>query len=279
LRPRAACLTLVFLSLATATGQAWGPQGHRVVARIAEARLSPAARQTVARLIGRASLADVSTWADAYRSTRPDTGRWHYVNIPIDARAYNRDRDCPRASRAAAGADDWRDCVVDRIREQEARLSSPTLGPEARTLALKFLVHLVADLHQPFHATGLARGANDIAVSMFGSPTCSSNRAATARCTLHDAWDHALIAHRALSDGRYLTALAPRLSQPRAAALLAAPPELWAAESLALAKTALVPTDTDLGERYYRAQIDVVDERLVLAGLRLAALLNSASRE
>jgi len=48
----------------------------------------------------------------------------------------------------------------------------------------------------------------------------------------------------------------------------------WANESFALAKAAWVSDSGSVDEQYYRRQIKVADERLALAGLRLAALLN-----
>ena len=51
-------------------------------------------------------------------------------------------------------------------------------------------------------------------------------------------------------------------------------PADWANESFALAKAAWVDDGGSVDEQYYRQQIKVVDERLALAGLRLAALLN-----
>ena len=51
-------------------------------------------------------------------------------------------------------------------------------------------------------------------------------------------------------------------------------PADWANESFALAKAAWVNDGGSVDEQYYHRQIKVVDERLALGGLRLAALLN-----
>ena len=60
----------------------------------------------------------------------------------------------------------------------------------------------------------------------------------------------------------------------RATSAPARNPADWANESFALAKAAWVNDGGSVDEQYYRQQIKVVDERLALAGLRLAALLN-----
>ena len=99
----AASLALCATVLAEVT-DAWGPQGHRLVAAVAANHLSPAARRAVANLLGPDSLPDVAIWADDYRSGVTQTGFWHYVNIPPDASAMtDRDRDCPRQPGVAAG--------------------------------------------------------------------------------------------------------------------------------------------------------------------------------
>ena len=85
----------------TATAHAWSPQGHRLVALVATNHLTPAARQSVSSLLGDASLADVAVWADQYLEGNNQTSFWHYVNIPLDASSYDRDRDCPTSAGGA----------------------------------------------------------------------------------------------------------------------------------------------------------------------------------
>ena len=175
----------IVATMATATPGAWGLQGHRLVAMVAEGRLTPIAKQNVAWLLDGRSLADVSIWADDYVSGNAQTALWHYVNIPSDAAAYDRDRDCPRQPGVAAGArnDRWRDCIVDRIPYHQERLANLSLDRADRAIALKFLVHFVGDLHQPLHAIGVERGGNGILVTVFGSPTCGGSPAALTRAT------------------------------------------------------------------------------------------------
>ena len=43
-------------------------------------------------------------------------------------------------------------CVVDKIEQFAAELADPKTDPEERLIALKFILHLVGDLHQPLHA-------------------------------------------------------------------------------------------------------------------------------
>jgi hypothetical protein len=262
---------LIALVATTAKVGAWNAQGHRLVALIADQRLTPVARRNVAWLLGPESLADVSSWADRYLEGAYQTFYWHFLNIPPEATSYDRDRDCPRQPGVAAGtrADVWRDCAMDRIAYNRARLADTALDRADRAIALKFLVHLVGDLHQPFHALGVGRGGNDIPVRVFGSDTCG-NRA----CELHGLWDGGLIGHRNLDDEHYVAALRDLVARRQWENQPPGTPAEWAMQSHALAKAALLPEHGAADEAYYRAHIDVVDQRLALAGVRLAAILN-----
>src|SRR3982751_904891 len=100
---------LIWAMLA-APAAAWAPQGHEIIAAIARAHLTPAARSRAASLLGGDSMIVlVASWADEVRDGRPETAPWHYVDIPLDAKAYDARRDCPGGQ-----------CVVAQI-EGEAR--------------------------------------------------------------------------------------------------------------------------------------------------------------
>jgi hypothetical protein len=127
--------------LPVSTALAWGPTGHRLVARLAEPELKPAARAEIARLLrGEAdpTLAGVANWADELRERDPDLGRrssrWHYVNLAEDGCAY----------RPAAHCRDG-DCVIEAIRRQRDLLADRRQPDAVRAQALKFLVHFVGD--------------------------------------------------------------------------------------------------------------------------------------
>jgi hypothetical protein len=256
--------------------QAWGRQGHMLVAMLAANHLTPVARRNVQRLLGEESLADVAVWADEYLLGNNQTSYWHYVNIPPDAASYDRDRDCPRQPGVAAGArgDIWRDCVIDRIRYNEERVADATLDRADRAVALKFLVHFVGDLHQPFHATAVARGGNGIRVRVFGSDACGGTPDRPIPCNLHSVWDTQLIAHHGLDDRGYLALLEQEVTRSSMLTRPVGTPAEWAMESLALSNAAMLPEGGEANEAYYRAQIPVIDGRLALAGVRLAALIN-----
>ena len=266
-----ACVLAASASLA-----AWGGQGHRLVGLIAADRLTPIARANVEWLLDGQSLADVSSWADTLTTDQQQTALWHYLNIPPDAAGYDRDRDCPRQPGAAPGSrgDRWRDCVVDRIAYWEERLKDGSLDRADRAIALKFLVHFIGDLHQPFHALGVGRGGNDVLVRVFGASNCSDDPERPRPCNLHSVWDSRLIAHRNIEDRAYLAALQKLIVDRRWGSQPEGTPAQWAEQSWRLAREALISPATNIDEGYYRRHIGVIDERLARGGVRLAAVLN-----
>jgi hypothetical protein len=274
-----AIVLVACLSIALApTVHAWGAQGHRVVALLAAESLTAVARENVTYLLDTETLADVASWADQYRQANYQTFYWHFVNIPAGARGYDRDRDCLRQPTVAAGSvqDRWRDCVVERIQYNYERLADRALDRSDRAIALKFLVHLVGDLHQPFHAIGVERGGNGIAVSAFGSDNCSSDPGRVSACNLHAVWDDTLIAHRRLDDRRFVAILRESIRTHRWDAQPIGTAAEWAMESHAIATRALLPQHGAVDEAYYRRSWPAIEQRLAQGGVRLGALLNRA---
>jgi hypothetical protein len=235
---------------------AWGSEGHRIIADIAWANLNPATLATLRQFLGDNDLASISTWADDIRSGRPETGPWHYVDIPPDSGGYEA-KDCP---------DD--NCIVARINQFARILGDPKQPFAARSEALKFVVHFVGDLSQPFHAMADARGGNDIPVSVFGATQCGDYP-----CNLHSVWDTELIRHTGLREHLYAGELEEMITADHLRAG-SADPVAWANDSLQLAKQAWVQPQTNIDEDYYLRERPVVDRQLALAGLRLARLLN-----
>jgi hypothetical protein len=251
---------------------AWGPVGHRLVADVAWDHLTPEARASVQALLGSESLADVSSWADHYLDGNTQTALWHYVNIPADAAGYDRDRDCPAQPGVKPGTprDKWRDCAVDRIEYNYERAADASLDRPDRAVALKFLVHFVGDLHQPFHGLGVERGGNGIAVSVFGSATCGNYP-----CNLHAVWDEKLIDHEHLDEEAHLKLLGADIAAKKMVAGNGKAAD-WALESRDLGRAALVAPGTNIDDVYYQRNIGIVNQRLEQGGLRLAALINAS---
>jgi hypothetical protein len=267
--PRLALPALLAALGAPAPALAWGPPGHRLVAGLAEAQLHPAARAEALRLLaseGEAAdgLAGIANWADDFRKNGGErgaqTGPWHYLDFR-DGCDYLPARDCPRDG-----------CVVAAIDQQLLRLSDRRNSDAERVEALKFLVHLVGDVHQPLHASPMPdQGGNDFQISLQGEGT-----------NLHKVWD-TLILQRAMAQSKldedgYLRLLQAQPPLPPDATRRSdRPAREWALQSCRLVQAkGFYPPAHKLGDDYLDAQRPLVDRQLRLAGARLADMLNFA---
>jgi hypothetical protein len=229
---------------------AWGSEGHQVVALIADAKLSPKARAEVDRLLAQEpgqTLATISTWADEHRN--PATAAWHYVNFPRDSCQYVAERDCSDGK-----------CVVGAIEKHLAVLRSSD-SQEHRLLALKYIVHFVADVHQPLHA-GYAddRGGNQYQLQAFMRGT-----------NLHSFWDSGII--KSLNEPP--DAMAARLSRNPVNALdIDASAASAAQESCQVVGLPGYYPERRVGQDYIDRFTPVLEARLTLAGMRLGRILN-----
>lgn len=288
-----ACLLALNLITASRACLAWGSEGHAIVAEIAERRLSPAASSMVRALLGPGvSLAAVASWADEVRSQRPDTARWHYVDIPKAALTYDPARDCTEHLDAHSKSSG--DCVVNALTRAGQTLACATKSEERRD-ALRFAVHFVGDIHQPLHAVAEQQGGNLVPVrGEIHGATCDPSRGAPGASpicalgaydslNLHMLWDTTLIRRTTYSWGAYVDRLEAGWLKTEGfqARVNQEQPANWAIQSHLLAREiwneALVPGDGALGETYYATVLPVLDQQLALAGIRLASFLNDVA--
>jgi hypothetical protein len=261
---------LLLLTVLSTQLVAWGPKGHAIVADIAQSRLTPLAKKNLQLLLGTDSLASIASWADQVRRDRDESYDWHFVDIPKDAAGFSEQRDCFRPQDNHKDAQvDHHNCVVDRIEIFSKVLADEKASRADRLEALKWVVHFVGDLHQPLHAIDDARGGNDIKLPVFGSPKCGDYD-----CNLHWAWDTLLLEHAGYSEEEYVQHLNQLIDQQHLSQQAAGTPEDWANESHLQARQIIEQKPASIDERYYQSNITLVNQKLALAGLRLAAVLN-----
>jgi hypothetical protein len=284
--------------LMAAPAWSWGFTGHRIIALIAEQRLSPPVRERVRKLLmdGKYSLADISVCADRLRDTdrkRPEdemcrwvagavpstNEKWHYIQIPV-----------PPPKTLAAFCPQG-DCVTAKITSFADTLRA-SKDPAEQRQALLFLVHLVADVHQPLHAVDRScdKGGTSERVNFFvdGKKHADVN--------LHHVWDtdelELLMTDYNVTDEHAIAeALIASISTAQAESWVAATAEQMAWESYRIAITTVYPAvpyqdfcgakeaasiETDLSLSYEKDGSKVVQKQLMKAGVRLAAMLEAA---
>jgi S1/P1 Nuclease len=279
--PARAAFAVILVLIAPAV-LAWGPQGHRTIGAIADRLLTPGAHAAVLRLLeddrdkfgelsGRTTLESVSEWADELHGTEAARPSWHYDDVPICG-SEQKARYCPDGQ-----------CNTEQLKRLIGVLGDTRAAARERNEALKWVVHLVGDIHQPLHAADNSdHGGNLVPVALEGVRT-------RGRENLHRAWDNDLV---------QLALHAPNRQQPpRDIDALAGEaanlerevgqgtPDSWARESNNLARNVAyhypgfacngVPAGIVVLDAAYLDDAGVVvRERLLLAGARLANLLN-----
>jgi S1/P1 Nuclease len=258
----------VAIALAPTPAFAWGKTGHRVVAKIADAQLSGLARAHVRALLGRAeSLDEAANWPDEMKSHpspfwQKTASPWHYVTL--NGVLYDH---------APSEGD-----ALEALNRFSAMLRDPHASLQDKQLALRFIVHLVGDLHQPLHVGKCCdRGGNEVKVKWFGRDL-----------NLHSVWDSALVDEQQLSFTEYSAKLQRHTNNEDVIAWWDINPRDWISESAQIRETVYPrlppkgakgkkgqPAVPELSWSYVYEFTPVMERRLSQAGVRLAAYLNA----
>lgn len=231
----------------------WGQIGHRAVGHIAEGLLTKKAQRNVKRVLSHESLADVSNWMDEIRSDKnfDYTITWHYCPIP-KGMTYE-------TITKQKGGD-----VIWALEKVIAELKGNKLNAEQEAVNLKFLTHMIGDIHQPLHIGNEAdRGGTDIKVQWFGEST-----------NLHSVWDNKLIEAKQLSSFEF----AKMVNHPTREQIKlwqSASVRDWAMESMSYRDQVYeLPESGQIGHEYLYRNFNVIELRIVQAGVRLAGIIN-----
>jgi len=249
-------LGIVFLAwTASYSAFGWGQTGHRMVGEIATAHLKPCVNQKINAILQGESLALCSTWMDEVKSDKAydHWDAWHYCTIG-DHQTY-----------AEAGTPTQGD-ILKKLEEITRELETKKFTHGGEAVAIKMLVHLIGDLHQPLHVgRGDDKGGNDFKIKYFGK---SSN--------LHRIWDSELIDGQQLSYTEYSQHLMRTTPQDRVKQYQGGTYLDWTNESKALRMAGIYPPEgvENLSYRYGYENYGRLEERLVQAGVRLAMVLN-----
>lgn len=231
----------------------WGQIGHRTVGHIADGMISKKAQKQVERILGHETLAEVSTWMDEVRSddNYDYANTWHYCTIP-DGITYEE------APEQEGGDVIW---AIETIIEE---LKAGDLNPREEATKLKFLVHLIGDIHQPLHVgNGEDRGGNDVKVEYFGDNT-----------NLHSVWDSRMIDSKQYSYTEFADWV-NHATKEQVAAWQSATVRDWAYESMSYRDEVYdLPENGRIYYEYSYKYFDIVKLRVLQAGIRLAGVIN-----
>jgi hypothetical protein len=288
-------LMILALGLACRPGTAWawGPEGHSVVADIAEQYLTPAAQKQVQAILGSKDMGnfEISSWPDTIRGNQeyealyPGNGRWHYVDF--DAFKHYEDK----LELPADGQD-----VVSQILFWQKEVAKKDIARARKLDALRFLIHFVGDLHQPLHCAFRCgdMGGNMIPVNSFSGKHYSfdANTPMDWAPNLHSAWDEYLVNElmAGVTPRTFANRLVKEITPEQLQYWRKDDPLRWAVDSYWRARkeayhwtngqdlpfTWSRPGMDLTGENYIDSHLPVVQEQLEKAGVRLAQLLNTA---
>ncbi|WP_040396110.1 S1/P1 nuclease [Aquimarina agarilytica] len=231
----------------------WGKTGHRVVGAIAEKHLSRKALKKINTLLNGTSLAYVSIHADEIKSDPKynNFSPWHYVNFK-EGEKYGETPAHPKGD------------IIQGIKSCILKIRDTNSSTADKQFYLKFLVHLLGDLHQPLHVGNAEdKGGNTIKVDWFNT---ASN--------LHRVWDSNMIdsykmSYSELSNNtKHKTTT--EIANIKSGSLLD-----WTYESKALATKvyASAKMNDNLSYTYMYHHFPIAESQLQKAGIRLAHVL------
>jgi S1/P1 Nuclease len=288
MKAKSAVVAITLALAATPQAWAWGDDGHKTVALIAQQCLRPAVRQQITSMLAADTdnlaahdIASAATWADRYRDSnnRKDhyeqTKEWHFADMEIDnpdlnAACFGRD---PLKPGVLASNGPPKACVVDKIKQFEAELAAKTIDAEERLFALKFILHFVGDLHQPLHSSDHDdQGGNQVTIKVEGFPRSGK---------LHSFWDTQFVDALGTPPTALAKTLLRQITPDDARAFAQGTPEDWQLEAFNIAKADAygdppLPKNktSNLDSDYADTAKKDVSLQLRRAGVRLAELLN-----
>lgn len=245
------------MTLTSMSAFAWGQKGHDVTAFIAENHLTPTTYEKVTELLDGKSIVYWANWLDnaSHTDQYAYTKTWHYKNID-DGVDYDKAPLHPDGD------------IVRAINKEVAVLQDPKAYRDDKQLALKIVVHLMGDIHQPMHmghASDL--GGNRWKVNYFGRES-----------NLHSVWDSSV--PEAAHKWTY-TEWNDQINRPSADEISLivenGSPENWGKETFEICKTVYATTNqgSNLSYDYISQWTPIIEAQLLKGGLRLADILNS----
>ena len=252
-----ATATLAITLLCRLPAYSWGDKGHRTVAILADTHLTEQAREEVRKLLpAGTTLADAAVWPDRDGRRIAEFDRLHHVSIPDDAVGYDQERDCKAGN-----------CMVEALKWFTSVIADPKAPINLRLIALRYVAHLVGDMHQPLHAGRREdRNGTDITVSYRGETN-----------NLHLFWDINVVEMEEGSPKDVAKKLASSITVKQRAEWQSGEPKTWTDESFRFSRSNAytLGESMELSDEYVATALTIVRRRLAQAGVRLGWLLSN----
>lgn len=252
---RSRLLSVAVLLLAPLFVHAWGAEGHKIVADIAQKKLNPGVEQKVQKYLDTMSFEEASVWMDNIRSDKSlDYMKpWHYVNAEKDS-SYKKS---PKGDVVS---------VLDSVIKELHGYKTMKNEDVARDLRIVF--HLCGDISQPLHAGyGSDKGGNSVSVTFNGKTT-----------NLHHIWDTDIITENKITTDDCL-----KMYKRRAKDLKSAMNNLsalsWMMDSRSYLATVYDFKDGTITAEYIASNCKLAKRQLLKGGLHLAGVLNAVFGE
>lgn len=260
--------------------QAWWDAGHMITAQLAFEELTPPARAEAERLIAllnpleahpqQQHFVPAAVWMDEIKARDLKAfDAWHYINLP-----YNPE--------GMAVLPQVEGNIIQALESLVHTLRSDRAGDFEKAFALRMVLHLVGDIHQPFHTVG--KVSPEHPAGDLGGNLTQVNGLAGIR-NMHMLWDSTAGLFPAVPPqdwAQSIPGFAAQLRQQHPLAdfesSLAFAPEAWARESYKLAVRygySTLPSDNQLTPDYLRQVQALCAQQIALGGYRLGALLNA----
>jgi hypothetical protein len=301
---------LLLVVAATLNARAWDGTGHMLVAQVAYDRLNDKARARVDELATKLHKGDgvynainIACWPDDIKGPASDPQfrglykPWHYIDIGCSTNDPDVLANPPTLTPTNGDVIVALNHCVDLVKNKQTDALVPN-----ESVALAMIMHFVGDIHQPLHTTARYNpdpkpgdrykddaGGNGVSLANLADTPWGKN--------LHSFWDEAYrryyesgevkaldaLDHAAAPDSPALKDWLKKLDLNVTAKLdTRFDPKKWVLESHEIACTQVYGTlgapygarDVKLSEEYVKQATNTARHQLVVAGYRLAALLN-----
>jgi hypothetical protein len=280
---KALWISALFALLPVQQALGWGPEGHSIIAEIAQRQVTDHTRKEINKIFDDAgypggTLASVASWADAVKYTEEFsyTRPWHYVGIPLKQSTY-KFSDCTDEKTPELGDD----CIVAALEKLKTQLACEK-DPQIKFNDLRFVVHLVGDSTQPLHTVKDFEAGHEVMVKIdfcgLKNKHCKLPQELPS-VTFHALWDSTLINDTVYAWGSYVDRLYKKTGWLTKTAPDPAGDTIigWVNDTHTRAQmvwTKLLPSNRVINQKYYDQVLPILDRQLAIGGLRLARYLD-----